>query len=158
LKFKGGAHTYDLEEGTYLGFGNVLNLRIDRYTYRTFSRLPYRVTGLAVNAITAATLGQSIKVSVQIQTSGGAPGRHMVRVDVLDPNQDPMPFMSQEVSSSCGGATVMIQTAFNDPSGRWTLVATDLVTGLQGRAQILFSGAAPLVAYPEVNWVRGIDD
>jgi hypothetical protein len=158
LKFKGAAHTYDLDEGTYLGFGNVLNVRIDRYTYRTFSRLPYRVTGLAMTTITSATPGQSIKVSLQIQTSGGAPGRHIIRIDILDPNQAPMPFMSQEVSVSCGAATVVIPTAFNDPVGRWTLVAIDLLTGLQGRAQIVFSGAAPPVAYPEVNWVRGIDD
>jgi hypothetical protein len=158
LRFKGGAHTYDLDEGTYLGFGDVVNIRIDRYTYRTFSRLPYRVTGLTVTAVTAARLGESIKVSLQIQTSGGAPGSHMVRIDVLDPNQDPMPFMSQEISSSCGTATIMIPTAFNDPVGRWTVVATDLLTGLQGRAQIMFSGAAPLVVYPDVTWVRGIDD
>jgi hypothetical protein len=158
LKFKGGAHTYDVDEGTYLGFGNVLNVRIDRYTYRTFSRLPYRVTGLTVTAITAATLGQSIKVSLQIQTPGGAPGRHLVRVDVLDPNQDLMPFMSHEVGASCGAATFVIPTAFNDPVGNWTLVVTDLITGLQGRAQIVFSRAAAPVAYPEVNWVRGIDD
>lgn len=158
LRFKGRAHTYDLDEGTYLGVGDVLNLRIDRYTYRTFSRLPYRVTGLTVTAVTAATLGESIMVSLQIQTSGGAPGSHMVRIDVLDPNQDPMPFMSQEICSACGTATIMIPTAFNDPVGRWTLVATDLLTGLQGRAQIMLSGAAPPVAYPDVTWVRGIDD
>jgi hypothetical protein len=157
LRFNGAAHTYDLDEGTYLGFGNLLDLRIDRYTYRTFSRLPYRVLGVAVNTITAAALGQPISVALQIQTSGGAPGRHMVRIDVLDPNQDAMPYMSQEVSVSCGFATIVIPTAFNDPVGRWTIVATDLLTGLQGRAQVVFSGAAP-VAYPDVSWVRGIDD
>lgn len=158
LRFKGRAHTYDLDEGTYLGFGDVVNLRIDRYTYRTFSRLPYRVTGLTVTAVATATLSESIKVSLQIQTSGGAPESHMIRMDVLDPDQAPMPFMNQEISSSCGTATIMIPTAFNDPVGRWTLVATDLLTGLQGRAQILLSGAAPPVAYPDVSWVQGIDD
>ena len=141
-----------------MGFGYVLNIRIDRYTYRTFSRLPYQVTGLAVTAINAATLGESIEASLQIQTSGGAPGRHMVRIDVLDPNQVPMPCMSQEVSAPCGAATVVIPTAVNDPVGRWTLVANDLLTGLQGRAQIVFSGATPLVVYPEASWVHGIDD
>jgi hypothetical protein len=158
LTFNGAAYTYDLDEGTYLGFGDRLDMRMSRYTYRTFARLPYRVLSVAVTAAPTALLGQPLSISVRVQTSGGAPGQHMVRIDVVDPSGHAMPYMSREVSTTCGSVTVVVATALNDPPGRWTVIATDLLTGVESRAELVLSAAPAPVAVPEVNWVHGIDD
>jgi hypothetical protein len=158
VTFNGSAYTYDLDEGTYLGFGNRLDIHMSRYTYRTLARLPYRVLRVAVTTAPSTSLGQPLSVSVQVQTSGKTPGQHMVRIDVLDPNGNAMPYMSREVSTTCGSVTILVATALNDPAGRWTVIATDLLTGLQGRAQVMISAAVSPVAVPVVNWIQGIDD
>jgi hypothetical protein len=77
LEFRGPEHTYDIDEGTYLGCGDRLDVHVGRYTFRTFSRLPYRVTGVSVSAPASVRLGDRIGVAVQIVTAGAAAGPHL---------------------------------------------------------------------------------
>ena len=61
LKFDEAAHTYDLDNGTYLGHGDRLPLRLGRYTFRAFARLPYRVLTVLVVA-RGSTKGDTLQL------------------------------------------------------------------------------------------------
>jgi Phage derived protein Gp49-like (DUF891) len=74
--------------------------------------------GIATPSKDMDLIVQRLKLAIA-DRKGGTARSHMIRIDVLDPNQDPMPFMSQEISSSRGTTTIRISTAFNDPVGRW---------------------------------------
>jgi hypothetical protein len=156
--FNSSAYTYDLDEGTYLGFGDRLDMHMSRHTYRTLARLPYRVLGVAVTAAPSLVLGRSLSTSVQIQTAGQTPGQHMIRIDVVDPDGNAIPYMSREVPIASGLVSIEIPTALNDPVGRWTVIASDLLTGTQGQAQVMCSAGPSPIPVPEVNWIHGIDD
>jgi hypothetical protein len=158
VTFSNSAHTYDLDEGTYLGFGYRLDIHVDRYTFRRFGRLPYRVLGVSVATSASAVLGQSLTVSIQVQVLGGRPGLHLIQIDMVDGNSNAIRYLSRQVTTLCGAATVVIPTALNDPQGRWTVIATDLLTGLQGRARVLLTGVPLHVSIPDVGRVYGIDD
>ena len=158
VTFNGNAYTYDLDEGTYLGFGDRLDTRMSRYTYRKFARLPYRVLSITVTTAASAILGEPLTVAIQLQSSGGVFGQHLIRIDVTDGSGNPMPYMVREVSITCGRGTVVIATALNDIAGRWRVIATDLITGMHGQAEILLSESPSLVRLPSVKVVQGIDD
>jgi hypothetical protein len=158
LTFASSAHTYDMDEGTYLGFGYRLAIRVHRYAFRTLARLPYRVLGVTVTPGGAIVLGQVLTLSVQLQVSAGTPGLHLIRIDLIDGNHHPIDDLSREIPVTCGTATTSIPTALNDPIGPWTVLATDLLTGIQARASISITGAVLQIAVPAVTRVLGIDD
>lgn len=136
LYFSTEAHTYDLDNGAYLGYGDRLPLHVSAYAFRAFARLPYRVRGVNVQAADAPRLGDSIAVTATLQVDEGAsPQRHRFRLDVLA-GDAPLHYLAQEVTAECGAAGFSVPSALNDPPGEWTIVVTDVNTGVQGRVRV----------------------
>jgi hypothetical protein len=158
LVFQTAAHTYDLENGVYLGYGDRLKLRVSAYTFRVFARLPYRVRGIDVQVASGSQLGDTLTVTAALTVDGGQAGRHRLRLDALDSKGRALRYLAREQMVDCGAATFAVPTAFNDPPGLWTLVVTDVATGVQGKLQINLGVRYTPVPEQEPLQIDGVDD
>lgn len=159
LRFGAEAHTYDLDNGVYIGYGDRLKLRISSYTFRAFARLPYQVQDIDVRVAGRPRLRDSLTIVAALTVADGQPGSHRLRLDVLASDGRPLRYLSREVLAECGSATFIVPSAFNDPPGRWTIVVTDVTTGTQGRVHVhLGSRAAQPFPEPEPLQVDVVDD
>jgi hypothetical protein len=158
LLFGVPAHTYDVEAGVYLGYGDRLQLRIGAYTFRAFARLPYRVEGVDVQVTGSPRLGDSILVTTRVTAATGEPCSHYLRLDVLDADDRPLRHLASEAMADCGIARFTVSSAFNDPPGVWTIVVSDVATGMRGETTVdLGSGAQP-APQPEPFLIDAVDD
>ena len=157
LKFDESAYTYDLDNGVYLGHGDRVALHLGRYTFRAFARLPYRVLGLGVVA-RGSTKGDPLQVTARLDVGQGKPRGHVLRLDVIPADGHPLRYLAQESVTDCAEASFTVQTALNDPAGPWTIVVTDVATGMQGRASVTFAPMTPPLPHPQVLYIDNIDD
>ena len=68
-------------------------------------------------------------------SSPGAGGLHAFRLSVSADGKELEGFQ-KKVAADGNGATVDLPIAFNDPEGKWTLQATDLLTGESASASL----------------------
>jgi len=158
LRFSTDAYTYDLDNGDYLGYGRRLALRIGNYTYRAFARLPYRVESLTVTVGAGSRLGDTLAVDASLTVAGGPASWHRFRLDVVDSSGRSLRYLAQERAAEGGIATFIVPTAFNDPPGMWTIIVTDITTGIKGTTSLDLGPRASFVAAPEPFQVDAIDD
>ena len=158
LRFNHPAHTYDLDNGQYLGYGKNLKLRVGAYTVRTLARLPYRVVAIDLHLDGQARLGDTIRVVAALATQGGQPRSHYLRLDVLNAEGRPMRHLGREVMADAGSATFALPTAFNDPPGSWTLVVSDVGTGTQAKIAVNLGPRPSVVPQPEPFATSAIED
>jgi hypothetical protein len=134
------AVVYDMRAGKRLGSGKISewDAVLSRGWPLVYSLLPYEVTGLAASAPGAATRGTVAPVSVQVQTRGGAPGWHVVRLNVYPPGAtEPHRQYSQNLACPAGAGQGNIPLALNDPVGTWQLELRDVATGVTVRRALV---------------------
>ena len=61
---------------------------------------------------------------------------------VADPDGKPCPWYAQNVPAPGGTAAVRVPLAFSDRAGRWTILATDVLTGVKGSTTVTVAAAA----------------
>ncbi|MFW5868464.1 MAG: hypothetical protein ACOCX2_11645, partial [Armatimonadota bacterium] len=127
------AFVYDLRAGERVGEGRVSEWQttIDRGYPRVYALLPYEVTGVTGNVPNGASPGATIEVAAEVTVSAGRPDTHVVRMDVYAPGSDEAHReYSQNVLCERGEGAATIPFAFNDPTGAWRVVLTDVASGV----------------------------
>ena len=143
LTVRGTGELYDARAGKYLGKTGESPITVQEATGYLYSVLPYRVTKVAIECPGRVDLGDDLAFSARVETSGGAPGRHVLVARFTRPNGasrawDRFTFLAP------GGAGKAGQSfALDDPAGDWTLTVTDAATGVSASAKIAVRGAPP---------------
>jgi hypothetical protein len=119
--------------------------------------LPYRVESIDVQLSGCMQLGGAIGVRAKVVTAEGPPGCHRLRLDVLAGHR-PLRYLAREAMADCGVASFTIPVAFNDPSGTWTIVVTDIATGVRGEVDVMLAPRALPRPAPPPFQVDVIDD
>ncbi len=132
------AHVYDCRAGKYLGRTDSVEGEALRGVAHLYALLPYRVAGLSVDGAASAAPGDAIEVALAVQAEGGEPGTHVIHVDVQAPGEDAgeRHWYSRNVTAERGRATAVIPLALNDPTGEWTVVAREVISGEQARLTV----------------------
>jgi len=133
IRFPTARHTYDVRGGKYLGVVDRAPLPIRAYGAVLFARLDYEITGLSVNAGDVEA-GGAVPIMITVNASK-RPGRHVVRLEVLDPTGRPNSFYSHNVDVVGGAYRGVIHTALDDPEGTWTIRAREVISGREAVAQ-----------------------
>ena len=108
------------------------------------ARLPYRVEGVALDAHIADSTGASqtfatgavvprgavLHAQVRVTGISDTPVRHVIHAEVRRPNGQPLPALTQNLFTSDGCAQIVVPVAHNEQPGMWTIVATEVVSGL----------------------------
>lgn len=124
------AHVYDLRDGGYIGHTDRVRKRWPAGRMEALALLPYRVQALRIEpeAVRAAR-GGAAALTLTIETDGGAPGDHVVRILVRDPAGLEVEELGRNLSTVSGTARIELPFALNDPPGRWTVQARDVISG-----------------------------
>ena len=105
-------YTDTIHTSTLLGDAVVLGL----------SPLQNKIT---LDGPNTALLGEHVSFSV----ASSMPGRQLIRCHVFAPDGSPLPVYARNVLMNNGSSTFILPSALNDPPGRYTVRATDVVTG-----------------------------
>ena len=128
------AHVYDVRTGSfpdsYLGYGTRINASQPVLEGGVFALLPYQVTGLNLDSISFDSK-QRASVTVSVQTSGGSPGRHVFRLEALDPVQQEMKHLRRNVVAPAGVWSGVIPFAVDENITGGSIRITDVATGAQ---------------------------
>ncbi|HEV2827461.1 MAG TPA: beta-galactosidase trimerization domain-containing protein [Pyrinomonadaceae bacterium] len=80
---------------------------------------------ISIDGPDTALLGKHVSFSIASSVSG----RRLIRCHVFAPDGSPLPVYARNVLMNNGSITFILPSALNDPSGRYTVRATDVVTG-----------------------------
>ncbi|MBI2297662.1 MAG: beta-galactosidase [Armatimonadetes bacterium] len=132
------AFVYDLRAGKPVGAGKVSawDVTLSRNRPLVYALLAYRVTGLAVPATLKAKQGDTLRPPVAVRASG-APGYHVVRVEVYPPGaESPSRVYGENVACPAGRGTATLGLALNDPPGVWRLRWRDAASGVRAETVV----------------------
>ncbi|MBN1864656.1 MAG: beta-galactosidase trimerization domain-containing protein [Victivallales bacterium] len=130
--FDSPSHVYDVMDGRYLGFTDSINSEANPCSVKLYAKMPYMVDSLQVTSeAESASPGMPFKFHLLIITAQGEkPERHIVKIDVHDPEMKKVEGCSGSVEVSGESEDYLWNPAFNDTAGEYTFVFTDVVSGI----------------------------
>ena len=131
------AHVYDVRRGAYLGEKGKVTVALRPLEPIILALAPYRVAklDLAVGA-DAIDQGRPLACTVAVKPVGPArPAEHVVRLEFVDPDGVPAAHYACNLAVQ-GVAVCEAPLALNGKVGRWTVVATDVATGVTARRHV----------------------
>ncbi|MDD5704368.1 MAG: hypothetical protein PHR35_00465 [Kiritimatiellae bacterium] len=139
-------HVYEIRSQRYLGKVSRLEDDIPRRGHRAYALLPYSVTGveLASDASRLAQ-GQTIALKIDVGASTGRRGLHVIRLEAIQPDGSAFyPFRKVLKLQAGKRETVPLTFAFDDAPGRWTFIATDVISGRRATIAVDLDGTEAL--------------
>jgi len=137
VHFRQKAHIYEMREKRYCGETDAIHEQFPEGRMRVYALLDYRVTKVAVEPDPPKCApGEVVRVTCAVVPYGKEPQEpdlHAFRVQVLDASNRELPAHTTVVLAPGGKASVTVPTALNLPPGKYTVIATDAVTGAEGR-------------------------
>ena len=85
--------------------------------------------------------GDRVEVQVNLQTSTGPSGNHVIRREVKPPAGDWSRVLSRTLSAAEGKAVGFLDLALNDPEGNWNIHVPDVAIGGTAIATFTLAGA-----------------
>jgi hypothetical protein len=121
----------DIRSGKRLGFTDTVRTSIVVGDAVVLGLAPAE-NKLSLRGPASARLGEQPQFTVSSSLSG----RRVIRYHVFAPDGRFLAAYSKNVLSDGGAATLVLPSALNDPAGRYTLRATDVVTGATAETKI----------------------
>ena len=121
----------DVRSGKQLGYTNIIHSSalIGDAVVLGLSPVLNKIT---LDGPAAALLGEHVSFSV----ASSVPGRRLIRCHVFAPDGSPLPVYAKNVLMQNGSSTFVLPAALNDPSGTYTIRATDVVTGATAETRL----------------------
>ena len=91
--------------------------------------MKYAVDEVKISGANAAKAGDSYPFSIRITGGGRMTGDHIVRFEVIDPNDTIVEVHTRNAKTSQGHYRGHVPFALNAPAGAWRLVARDIISG-----------------------------
>lgn len=136
IELSQGGQLYDLASGgRYLGQGDSVTLDLRDAPHALLAVLPYKIDRVTLQA-QPGQLGKQLPLDFALQVTGGQPVRHVVHLDVYQPDGTRNYSLSRNFVCNAGRWTGALPLALNDPAGPWTVRAREVVSGLTAEAQV----------------------
>ena len=121
----------DVRSGKQLGYTNIIHSSalIGDAVVLGLSPVLNKIT---LDGPATALLGEHVSFSV----ASSVPGRRLIRCHVFAPDGSPLPVYAKNVLMQNGSSTFVLPAALNDPSGTYTIRATDVVTGATAETRL----------------------
>ena len=132
-------HVYDIRKGKYLGQTARISDPLPASEALFLATLPYCVTSLDVDLATAPQWGNVLEAAVRLTADGKIGQGHLVAVNVYGPDGDECLWARRLVWLTNGLGTFKLRLAFNEHSGRYTISAREITTGLQTTREFVLS-------------------
>ncbi len=110
--------------------GKSINLAQDSVSgMALFALMPYKIADVSVDAESARQGGQ-LKVAVKVEVEGAAPGKHVLHLDVRDPEGRQAEPYCRNIVTQNGSWEGTLPLALNEMTGRWNISVREAVSGL----------------------------
>jgi len=136
LGFRAGQHIYDVRRRVYLGPSGHTTLPLTPGRAEMLAVLPYKISTFAVTGPSQVLLGKPVTVSLTVDTDAGPAGFHAARVRVRRPDGEAPEWLRETVHLPAGRGRFTFVPALNEPPGRWTVEATESISGLAAQWEI----------------------
>lgn len=130
-------YLYDLRRGRYLGKRNRLGVGLRTCEPELLAVLPYLVSGIGAEPplLRSTPLGPLVEWHGQVEAEGRAvKDNHVVRIELISPAGEPLLPYRRSVWTDEGLFEYSETLPLDAAPGSWTLVATDVISGMQTRA------------------------
>ncbi|MHB8994871.1 MAG: DUF7408 domain-containing protein [Armatimonadota bacterium] len=129
-------HVYDCRAGKYLGETDQIACTPTAGDAAIYALLPAAVTAVKVQP-QSATCKAGATVSFNVSATAGAPAvMRVFRVQVMGPDGKERSHYGSQLAAKAGTAQGSLALALTDAPGKWEIVATDVATGVSGRATV----------------------
>ncbi|MHB9026923.1 MAG: beta-galactosidase [Armatimonadota bacterium] len=122
------AYLYDVRTKQFLGHGSEARIAFQQGFPRLISCMPCRIDSLKLTVPPAVKVGDTMRYSVTAAVTG-QPTSLVFRVELTNPAGIVSPAYLVKVRAPKGQYQGVYQLALNDKPGRWTLKATEIVSG-----------------------------
>lgn len=129
------AHVYDVRDGKYLGHGNAWTDTFSGGRVKVYALLDYRPSDLQVRTASEPQRpGDVVRVTCRVLAEDAEPDLHALRVRVVGPDGSALAAYNTVVLAPAGRAEIVLPLALNQPSGRYLVSVTDVISGVSGHA------------------------
>ena len=136
VELRQAGHIYEISGGgRYLGRGTAAALDLRQSRHALLAVMPYRVEKLSLGS-GPGRLGRDLPLDLRIDVSGGTPVKHVVHVDLFRPDGSKYYSYCRNFVLGRGRGAGTVPFALNDPPGKWTLRARDVVSGLTAQTEV----------------------
>ena len=125
-------HVYDLRRHVYIGETDGFSTELTPARPNFFARTRERIAGPEI-VLNRSSVARGEVVSARVRVVGPA-GKHAFRIRATTPKGEPADWLDRVVIADRDGADIELPIAHNDPSGTWTIRATELFTEQTGTA------------------------
>lgn len=128
VTFPGKNWITDLRGHKVLGETARAALTLDPYAPTILSLTPHKPPTLRLDGPAQVRAGDIVSWTVTLDADSPAL-RPVVQVELLNPNDQPLLYDGRNLQLKNGTATWTVPLAQNDPTGRWTVRATNVLSG-----------------------------
>jgi len=130
ITFPKKSHLYDVRKGRYYGFTDRVNTDIVPGRAELYAMVPYEIKGIELNLGSKSyKQGGLVDYKISIDTSGPAPSRHAVRLEVYDSEGNKVKHYARNILVEQGLFKGELHIALNDKPGNWKMVVKEIVSG-----------------------------
>ncbi|HIJ73044.1 MAG TPA: hypothetical protein HPP83_02975, partial [Candidatus Hydrogenedentes bacterium] len=131
--------TYDVRRGERVPRPHRLRITLERGAAALFASLPYEVTGLALVVPPEVHAGRRLEIGYVLRTDNDSPGKHLLHVELHQPDGDPIPYYAKNVVCEGGVGKSYIPLSLSEHPGSYVVHVRDVLSGVstQERVKIL---------------------
>ena len=160
-------HWYDVTEGNYLNLGFTCATKLNPHRATLLAALPYKVLSLRGKARRIDSRGV-FRFELELQTSraglaeDGPLARHVVRMELFDPQGRHLPHYDKLLDSARGRWEDTLALAFNEPVGNYRAFFRETLTGASSEMHLFKDSAGYEACLPpqalERRWTVRVPD
>ncbi|MDD2708206.1 MAG: beta-galactosidase [Verrucomicrobiae bacterium] len=129
-------HLYDVRKKQYLGLRDRTEVSLAECEAALLAALPYEIKGLALKPNNAELRpAELVSCTITVQAKTGTPTPHVVRLEVFNPKGKLVNCYGKNILVPAEGASHSFPLAWNDPVGKWTIKATDIISGREATTE-----------------------
>lgn len=144
LPFGKGDTVYDVRAGAPVPRPHRGTAQLAPGGARLYARTEYAVAEIALAAPASAAAGSWLEMRAAVTPRKGAPGRHLLRFEVMTGGAAAQPWQRRLVDCPAGAGECRVALARSEPLGRCLVRVTDVVSGVSAEAVVEITPPASL--------------
>ena len=123
-------HIYNVREKKYLGNGNTIKMKLVPAWGYLYTILKNKIVRIDVDVPAKIVRGKGLTAKISAVAESGIPGALTYHVELIKPDGQTAVVYQKNLAFSNGKGVYTVQTAFNDPAGKWRIRVTNVNTGI----------------------------
>ena len=123
-------HIYNVREKKYLGNGNTIKMKLVPAWGYLYTVLKNKIVRIDVDVPTKIVRGSTLTAKISAVAESGTPGALTYHVELIKPDGQTAVVYQKNLAVPNGTGVYSVQTAFNDPAGKWRIRVTNVNTGI----------------------------